>query len=127
MKKRLLLLLLITLTALILLGCGGGQVYGKEDTNISVKTGDEFTIKLDENPTTGYQWNYTISDESVLEISKDEYVNGSNAQDVAGAGGERFLTFVAKSKGSTVIDMVYERSWEKNEDDEKISFQVEVK
>lgn len=128
MKKCLVLLALVLLTAAILLGCAAcGKVYGKEDTDISVNAGETFTVSLEENPTTGYQWSYTISDENVIEISKDEYVADSRNENVAGAGGQRNITFMAKSKGSAVIDMVYERSWEKNEDDEKRTFQIEVK
>ncbi len=132
MKKLLIVLLMVVLTASALLGCAGekavdAKVYGKEDTNISVRVGEEFTLKLDENPTTGYQWSYTVSDENVVVLSKDEYVPDSTDEDVVGAGGQRVLTFEARSKGSTVIDMVYERSWEQNENDEKLSFEIEVK
>ena len=131
MKKLMLILLMAVMTA-ALLGCAGekaagGKVYGKENTSISVRAGEELTIKLDENPTTGYQWSYTVSDESIVALSSDEYVTDSTAEDVEGAGGQRVLTFKAKSKGSAVIDMVYERSWEPSENDDRISFQIEVK
>ncbi len=127
MNKYLVLLVMVLLTAAIMLGCTGGKVYGKEDTDISVNAGDTFTVKLDENPTTGYQWSYTISDENIVEISQDEYVADTHSGEMTGAGGVRSFTFIAKAKGNAVITMVYERSWEKSEDDEKISFQIDVK
>lgn len=132
MKKCLFIFLVVLMTASMLIGCAGekaaeGKVYGKENTNITVNAGETFTVKLDENPTTGYQWSYAVSDENVVALSKDEYAADRTAGDIEGAGGQRVLTFKALSKGTAAIDMVYERSWEKNENDEKLSFQIEVK
>lgn len=132
MKKLIWMLVTAMLLSSILAGCAASsvpdeKVYGKEDTQISVSTGDELTIELDENPTTGYQWSVAIGDESVIELSKDDYVSDNQDENVAGAGGTRVLTFKAKAAGNTVINMVYERSWEKSEDDETLAFQIEVK
>jgi inhibitor of cysteine peptidase len=132
MKKCLLILMMVVVTASTLLGCAAPatakvKVYGKDDTTIFAKVGEEFTITIDENPTTGYQWRFSVSDEKIVSMSKDEYVPDSRAEDVEGAGGQRVLTFKANAKGNTTINMVYERSWEKSEDDEKLSYEIEVK
>ncbi len=128
--KRMMLLFAAAAIAALLCACSAGaqeKVYGKEDTNISVSAGDTFVIKLDENPTTGYKWSFTVSDDSVIELSKDEYMQENQDSGVVGAGGTRVLTFKAKAAGSAQINMVYERSWEKNEDDETLTFSVDVK
>lgn len=132
MKKHMILLLMVLITASLLLGCAGEKevetkVYDKDDTTIFAKAGEEFTIKLDENRTTGYQWSYAVSDEKIVSISKDDYVTDEANENVEGAGGQRVLTFKANATGNTTINMVYERSWEKNEDDEKLSYEIEVK
>jgi predicted secreted protein len=87
--------------AALLAGCGSAQAtYGKDDTSISAKAGDTFTIKLEENPTTGYQWSYAISDESIVALDKDEYVADDKSGELMGSGGTRVLTFKALAAGS---------------------------
>lgn len=127
MRKLAVVMVLVVAIMAALTGCGGSQaVYGKEDTDIAAKAGETFTIKLNENPTTGYQWSVFISDESVLSLDKDEYVADDKSGEVAGSGGVRVLTFKALEAGTATIDMVYERSWEPNPDDEKVQFNVTV-
>jgi len=65
--------------AAALVGCGKAEaVYGRDDTSISVNSGEKFTIKLDANPTTGYEWNVSVSDESVVTLEKSEYQQGGS-------------------------------------------------
>lgn len=111
----------------ILTGCSAEKTYGSMDTSIRAKAGSTFSIKLDENPTTGYRWAYTVSDETVVKLIKDDYVPDNKSGNLLGSGGKRVLTFEAKSKGDAVIDMVYERSFEKHLDDTKITYKIEVK
>ena len=126
MKKLAVVMVLVVVLA-VLAGCGGSQaVYGREDTDIAAKAGEAFTIKLEENPTTGYQWSVSISDGSVLSLDKDEYVADDQSGEMVGSGGVRVLTFKALEAGTATIDMVYERSWEPNPDDDKVQFNVTV-
>ena len=120
------MVLMVVLTA-ALAGCGGSAaVYGKDDTVIAAKAGETFTIKLEENPTTGYQWSVVVSDESVVTLEKDDYVPDDKSGELAGSGGTRVLTFKALKEGTAKIEMVYERSWEPNPGDEKVQFNVTV-
>jgi inhibitor of cysteine peptidase len=107
-------------------GCGGNNIYGPKDTSISVKEGEEFTIKLEENPTTGYSWSVKISDESVLALSADNYLPDDKSGDMVGSGGKRELTFRAMKLGDVLIDMVYEQSWEPNPENQRLQFSVTV-
>jgi inhibitor of cysteine peptidase len=76
---------------------------------VSVTSGEDFTIKLESNPTTGYKWQPTYDDTYVKLISNDFM----QATKLMGAGGlERFI-FRAVKSGNTEIEMLYKRAWEK--------------
>ena len=90
----------------------------------ALKSGEKFSIKLDANPTTGYDWNVSVSDEAVLTLEKSEYRHGGS--DAEGAGGTQVLVFKAGKAGAATIDLVYQRSWEPREDDEHIQYTVTV-
>ena len=107
--------LLIIPVILLLTGCTCTPVYTPEITEdsaiITTKVGEEFTITLDSNPTTGYQWklsdNFT---EGVVRLVKSEYV--APETEMVGAGGQEVWTFKAIEPGETTIDMEYVRPWE---------------
>lgn len=126
MKRYVWLATVLLPAVLMSAGCGAKAVYGPGDTAISAKAGETFTIELEENPTTGYQWSVTVSDETVVALDKDEYVPDDMSGDIAGSGGTRALTFKAIKAGGATIDMVNERSWEPSPDDEKLQFNVTV-
>ena len=110
-KKAVTMLALLMAQAAALVGCGKAEaVYGRDDTSISVESGEKFTIKLDANPTTGYQWSVSISDEAVVTLEKLEYQQGGSG--AVGAGGTQVLVFKTNKAGTAIIDMVYQRSWE---------------
>jgi len=117
------LMLVIGMTA----GCAAkASVYGKDDKNITVKAGESFVIQLDENPTTGYQWAVTISDESIVKLDKDDYQQQSAESGVVGAGGTRILTFKGLKQGTATVTLSYERSFEENSSVETLKYQVTV-
>jgi inhibitor of cysteine peptidase len=127
MKKAAMILAILMALAAIFSGCGKTEtVYGADDTSISVKAGDTFTIRLEANPTTGYEWAVTISDETVLALEKSDYVPDEVASDVAGSGGTQVFAFKALNSGEAAIDMVYQRSWEPQADDQHIKYTVTV-
>ena len=79
----------------------------------------EVTLDLEENPTTGYSWEYSISDETVLEYVKDEYIDPSASAEssegeepVVGASGVRRFTFNPLSDGTVTVEFRYSRPWE---------------
>lgn len=86
---------------------------GSDDgRTIEVKTGDEISIRLEENPTTGYRWAVEQMDESILELQNSDY---EKRQDSAiGGGGERRLTFRARQAGTTRLLLKNQREWEKD-------------
>ena len=76
--------------------------------------GDTFTILLDSNPTTGYQWRFgsPLYDETVMILRGDQYVQPN--EQLCGASGKRSLTFVAEGSGRTGLRLIYVRPWERN-------------
>ncbi|MDD5018045.1 MAG: protease inhibitor I42 family protein [Eubacteriales bacterium] len=130
MKKIMAMILAIFFAAAMAAGCAGAAaepaVYGKEDTDITVKTGESFTISIEENPTTGYAWTVVISDESIVDLSTDKYEQESSDEEIAGAGGYRVLTFEALKKGVATITLVYERSFEENSAIETLVYNITV-
>ncbi len=82
-----------------------------EDNNgstVELATGDTFQIKLNENPTTGYQW--TLETTGGLEIMSDNYL--PPASELLGAGGIHEWDIKATASGTQQVTGVYSRSWE---------------
>lgn len=87
---------------------------------ISVKAGEEFTIALFSNPSTGYTWEFAEPlDDKMLQLSSRKYV--SDAPQLDGSGGIDRWTFRALKKGTTHIFLKYLRPWEKNKIPARIS------
>lgn len=69
-----------------------------------------FAIVLKENPTTGYEWNATVS--SGLEIQSSDYEQDSAPKGMVGVGGNRTWIIVAKDTGTQKFSAIYKRPWE---------------
>ncbi|MCB1929472.1 MAG: protease inhibitor I42 family protein [Rhodocyclaceae bacterium] len=77
------------------------------DSRVRVRVGDILVVRLDENPTTGYRWQFVRPD--VLATLGDEY---SVTSALSGAGGQRVLRFTASSPGSGELILSLRRDWE---------------
>jgi predicted secreted protein len=77
-----------------------------------------FAIELAENPTTGYQWNATLS--PGLELQSTDYRQSQEARGMAGSGGTRTWIILAKDLGDQKFSASYRRSWEKATGNEMI-------
>jgi predicted secreted protein len=84
---------------------------GDAPDTLEVQAGDTFSLTLDSNPTTGYQWQLAETlDEGVLQLVAKTY--SSSQTNVAGAGGKENWNFYAVGQGTTVISLKYARPWE---------------
>ncbi len=74
--------------------------------------GEELTVTLGSNPTTGFQWSEDaeISDESVIKQVSHEFV-GPGIDKPPGTPGEDVWTFKALKEGTTTISLEYSRPW----------------
>jgi putative hemolysin/predicted secreted protein len=75
-----------------------------------IAQGTRFAVQLEENPTTGFQWNATVS--SGLEIQSSEYQMNKAAEGMVGVGGIHTWVVVAKDLGTQKFSATYKRSWE---------------
>ncbi len=101
----LLVSLMLAMAPALALGTYTGSDNGKA---ITVKSGETFTVKLDENPTTGYSWNMTVGDG--LRIVNDRYVASQTG--LVGSGGYHIWTIQATKAGTYKVAGVYKRPWE---------------
>jgi inhibitor of cysteine peptidase len=87
------------------------HVYTEADSGKAVQEplGETFTIRLQENPTTGYAWNLTVPDG--LAISGDEFIPSSSALQTVGSGGIRSFTIVSSARGEQTVTAEYRRPW----------------
>jgi len=106
--------LLITAAVLSAAGCIGdywtvekGQVVTKADImkTLTLNTGENFTLSLEENPTTGYSWELELSDG--LTIIDDDYIGDPNPEGLAGVGGTHTWIIEAETAGSQKVEGVY--------------------
>ncbi|MGW3728976.1 protease inhibitor I42 family protein [Streptomyces sp. NPDC000851] len=90
-------------------GCGGPAEYGEGDRAITVDAGDEFTVAVDENPSTGERW-YLVApkpDASVVRSRGDDYDADDDSGTLVGSGGRRVFTFEATGAGRTRIVLLH--------------------
>ncbi|MCX6698769.1 MAG: protease inhibitor I42 family protein [Methanomicrobiales archaeon] len=85
-------------------------VLHKEQNNATVNLGlnNTLTLMLNENPTTGFQWNLTTS--PGLVVTADNYL--PSAPQLTGSGGVHTWEMKAVQTGTQKIKATYMRSWE---------------
>jgi predicted secreted protein len=85
----------------------------KQAKVIEVQAGQNFTIILKANATTGYQWQFAKPlDENLVQLISSKYL--ADKINLVGAGGKQIWLFKALKVGQTNISFKYVRSWEKN-------------
>ena len=76
---------------------------------VPARVGDSITLRLPENPATGYRWAFVSLDETKVTLEASRFERGSSG---VGGGGEAEWTLRARSAGSTRITLKYWRPWE---------------
>jgi inhibitor of cysteine peptidase len=76
---------------------------------ISAPLGETITLRLQENPTTGYRW--ALDSAGQLQTVQNIFIPPDTGQPV-GAGGTRVLQFKAARLGSHIIRLRLCRPWE---------------
>ncbi|MCK5849226.1 MAG: protease inhibitor I42 family protein [Caldisericia bacterium] len=110
-----LLLTVFLCASVVLVGCGSkAKNVDAESTELKYEmvVEDTFTVKLEENATTGYEWNFTIADADVLELVTDSFAKPDSENGMVGEAGEHTWVFKAIGKGMTQIDFNLSREWE---------------
>ena len=86
-------------------------VFQDPGVPIQVRPGDEFSISLTSNPSTGYLWKMTLpeGDPTVTFLGSEHIVSQTG---MMGAPGQEVFKFKAVTAGETKADFVYKRPWE---------------
>ena len=95
----------------------------KASTTVKVTAGQEFTITLEANHTTGFSWQLAKPlDETLVKSVKNDYKptpQKAGGSPMTGVGGTETWTFKAVKSGKTPIEFKYVRPWEKDKEPAK--------
>ena len=118
------ILLFFTLVITAAIPCSALELLERDHGHdFTICLGEEFSIRLPGNPTTGYLWGVAANDSAVLK-QKGEIVFVAD-NDRMGAGGQSIFRFVPSEVGSVRLKLVYRRPWEKGIPPTKV-FEVTV-
>jgi len=106
MKKVIIIIILIVIIGVVWWLLTKQEASQEE---IKTKNGENFSIVLEANPTTGYEWQVDF-DSVYLELVEKNYIPDS--LELIGSGGEETFEFLAKKSGTTEITFSYLRPWE---------------
>jgi inhibitor of cysteine peptidase len=93
----------------------GEEVSMKKSTSgqFDVVVGEEFSLTLASNATTGYHWELAEPlNEAIVKLVGSQYQAPNT--NLLGAGGQEVWTFRAVGAGQTTINLKYVRPWEKD-------------
>ena len=85
---------------------------------------NDFLISLAENPSTGFVWQYKITNPALVAL-KSDYFESAEETGLVGKGGMRHLVFTCKKDGKSSIELVYCRPWKGGETAERRVVNVE--
>ncbi|MCC7159483.1 MAG: protease inhibitor I42 family protein, partial [Ignavibacteria bacterium] len=92
----------------------------------SASVGENFTISLESNQSTGYSWSVgMISDNAQVVVAGMDYDLPEGAK--TGQGGAEVWHMKAVSTGTAKVIFYYSRSWEKTAPVNTITYNVTVK
>lgn len=101
------------------------RIFTGADSVITVSEGENFTIMMASNPSTGYSWHINFIDKDMLNNTGKDY-KGSN-DNKPGSGGEETWFFEAVKKGETKLVFFYSRSMDISEKDTPLTFTINIK
>jgi inhibitor of cysteine peptidase len=115
MDKRQITVILIIAVSVMLFFVLFFAIRGtKSDRIIETAVGKNFTITLDSNPTTGYNWQIVRQmDTGLVELVDSQYI--APKTDLVGSPGHEEWHFKAIREGKAIISFEYKRPWEKDE------------
>ena len=89
----------------------GNQICTEADNGKTVQETlmETFGIRLQDNPTTGYSWNLSLT--KGLSVTGDEYLPSSTSGQLVGSGGVRSFTILTTARGGQHVVAEYRRPW----------------
>lgn len=115
-----------------LAGMGFAKTYNVKANNDTVilKKSDIIVVELSENPSTGFEWEFTSTDENVAKIIEKRLVYPPRhfwEPPKCGESGTAVYKIKAINSGNAKIKGVYRRSWEKNPPFSEYQLNITVK
>lgn len=125
MNPKVMLTAVAALALVATTGCASAQVLGEDDSgkNVTLSVGEQLTIELPSNITTGYSW--SVADDGGLQQVGEALYEAPDT-DAVGAGGTETFTFEATEPGAGELVLWYARPWESVQPAETWSVTVEV-
>ena len=127
MKRPIFIFSIILLFCIV--GCSHKKIIkydNDSNTTCTLSSADTLEIILKSNPTTGYEWKITAIDTAVIQIIGKAYIPDKVPKHTMGAGGKSVFNFVAVHGGSTEMNLIYHRPFEKDVEPVRI-FNLKVK
>ncbi|QSZ66910.1 DUF333 domain-containing protein [Methanofollis aquaemaris] len=81
-----------------------------DNTSVEVSLGSIVQVDLRANPTTGYEWNATLTDG--LTLLNDTYTVDPHPEGMVGVGGTHTWLIEAAGEGNQTFSAIYKRPWE---------------
>jgi inhibitor of cysteine peptidase len=105
------------------------DITSDNSDKITAKKDEQFTIVLQSNPTTGYEW-IPVFDSNIIELISHSVTPlqksaSTSSSLLSGSSGKDVFTFKALDTGTTILKMIYKRSWEKEPLKQKL-FQIKI-
>lgn len=127
MKKYFYISMAVLVLAGMLAGCSssGVAIYTDPSKTIETGSGQQFSIVLDGNYTTGYQWEASF-DQAYIKMVSQEYKQNESKPGMVGVPGKQNYVFQALKQGSTKVTCTYKRSFETSPGEQKV-FNVTIK
>lgn len=95
------------------------------DIDYQISINDTIDIELESNWSTGYSWYWVNKDDvSIVDTLKREYIENTDRR---GATGVEIWSFIGNRKGASTITLLYKRSNNDSEYENKKDFLIEVK
>src|SRR4030095_12018208 len=124
--KKLLSVLIFILFFAVSISYSQEKTYTANDTEISAAIGENFTISLASNQSTGYSWSVgMISDNSQVVVTGMDYDLPDNPK--TGQGGDEVWHLKAVAGGTMKLLFYYARSWEKDAPAKTVTYNVTIK
>ena len=115
--KKILQILTLSLILGLLAGCSPKESNLTDANNgqpATIKVGSRIIVELASNPSTGFTWEASDLDTSVLkQLGEPEYKPASSTP-LPGSGGTQVLRFEAVAPGTTTLTLICHRTFETN-------------
>jgi len=95
------------------------------EPQINASIGKEFTISLESNPSTGFEW-WTKFDPNYLRLTNSIFVSGNQKSGMVGVPGKETFTLNAKIAGNTEVIMLLLQPWENGTIAERKIFPINI-